>query len=334
VAEVTAAEHAEDPTPLKVVPVRHPGRWVAAAVLLVLLAMVVHTLFSKIPSQTGSGTQWRFGWNVVGSLIFSPDYVQGAELTLWLTFVAMAIGIVGGLVVATMRLSPNPLLKGTAWTFTWFFRGTPVIVQIFFWYNITSIYPTLSLGVPFGPAFLHLDPNATITPFIAAACLGLGVNESAYMSEIVRAGMLSVDAGQAEAAASIGMGRLLTLRRVLLPQAMRVIIPPTGNEVISMLKLTSLAGFVSIGELFFQAQATASTTYVEIPPLIAISLWYLFFTTVLSIIQYFVERHYGRGFGGSSQRGFWAVLGRPFGRFGRPALAAAQDPVPPRVVAA
>ena len=299
--------------PPKIVPVRHPGRWVAAGVILVVVAMMIHTLISHIPSQTGRGTQWRFGWDQVGALIFTSPYVSGAELTLWLTFVAMSIGIIGGLITAVLRLSANPILSGCAFLFTWFFRGTPVIVQIFFWYNILSIYPKLSLGIPFGTEFVHLNPSKVITGFVAAAILGLGVNEAAYMSEIVRAGFLSVDVGQSEAAASLGMGRALTTRRILLPQAMRVIIPPTGNEVISMLKLTSLASFVGIAELNYQASATAARTFAPIPPLIAISLWYLAFTTVLSIIQYFIERRFSRGFG-RARTGprFWEVMRRPF----------------------
>jgi polar amino acid transport system permease protein len=321
----------DDPgSPIKAVPVRHPGRWVAAVVLLVLVAMVVHTLLSKIPSATGKGEQWRFGWDLVGQLIFSAPYVQGAELTLWLTFVAMSVGIVGGLIVSTLRLSPNPLLAGTAWTYTWFFRGTPVIVQIFFWYNILSIYPALTIGVPFGPAFWNLNPNAIITGFVAAAILGLGLNEAAYMSEIIRGGILSVDRGQLEAAQSLGMGRMLTLRLVTLPQAMRVIIPPTGNEVISMLKYTSLAAFVGLGELDYQAQQTQAATFRPIPPFIAISLWYLAMTTVLSIGQYFLERHYRVGITANQPNRFfhfWArkvTEGRP-DKFRQPVLPLEQS---------
>lgn len=228
--------------------------------------------------------------------------LQAAVETLWITLLAMAVGIAGGLLIATLRVSPNPLLSGSAWIYTWFFRGTPVIVQIFFWYNILTVYPTLTVGVPFGPALWHLDPNAVITGFIAAAVLGLGLNEAAYMSEIYRAGILSIDAGQHEAAQSLGMGRLLTLRRVVLPQAMRVIIPPTGNEVISMLKASSLAAFVSIPELFFQAQATGAITGQLIPPFITISIWYLAMTSVLSVAQYFLERHYRRGIAGRAER--------------------------------
>jgi polar amino acid transport system permease protein len=301
-------------SPIRAVRVRHPGRWVAALVLCVLVAMVVNTLLSKIPSATGKGVQWRFGWNVVRQLIFSAPYVEGAKMTLWLTVVAMFFGMVGGLLVATMRLSPNPLLKGSAWTFTWFFRGTPVLIQIFFWYNILSVYPTLSIGIPFGSAFWQLNPLTLISGFIAAAVLGLGLNEAAYMSEIYRAGILSVDAGQVEAAKSLGMRRGLTLRRVVLPQALRIIIPPTGNEVISMLKTTSLVAFVGIAELDYQAQATLAATYQAIPAFIAISLWYLAFTTVLSIGQYFLERHYRRGTAGDAPDPLSRVWARMFGR--------------------
>jgi polar amino acid transport system permease protein len=296
-----AVSHDAPGSPIKAVPVRHPGRWVAAAGLLVLVAMVVNTLLSRIPSATGKGTQWRFGWDLVRQLIFSAPYVRGAELTLWLTFVAMAVGIVGGLIVAMLRLSPNPLLSGTAWTYTWFFRGTPVIVQIFFWYNIATVYPQLTIGIPFGPAFWHLDPLSVFTGFVAAAVLGLGLNEAAYMSEIFRAGILSVDAGQHEAAQSLGMGRLLTLRRVVLPQAMRVIIPPTGNEVIGMLKYTSLAAFVGLGELDYQAQQTQASTFNAIPPFITISLWYLAMTSLLSVAQFYIERHYRQSRAGPSE---------------------------------
>jgi polar amino acid transport system permease protein len=297
--------------PIKAVPVRHPGRWVAALALCVIVAMLVNTLVSKIPSETGPGVQWRFGWDEVGRLLFSAPYVSGAEMTIWLTFVAMSVGIAGGLLVAVMRLSPNPLLKGSAWTFTWFFRGTPVVIQIFFWYNIVSVYPQLAIGIPFGHEFWQLNPNNVITPFIAAAVLGLGINEAAYMSEIYRAGILSVHAGQVEAAQSLGMRRALLMRRVVLPQALRVIIPPTGNEVISMLKTTSLVAFVGIAELLYQAQATIAATYQVIPPYIAVSLWYLAMTTVLSIGQYFLERHYRRGTTGDRPDGLarlWARM--------------------------
>jgi polar amino acid transport system permease protein len=284
---------------------------VAGVVLVVLVAMVANTIVSKIPAQNGGpGTQWRYGWDLVGQLILSAPYANAAVLTMWLTFVAMLVGIGGGLVVAMFRLSPNPLLSGTAWFYTWFFRGTPVLVQIFFWYNIASIYPTLGVGVPFGQVLLHLNPITLISGFVAAAILGLGFNEAAYMSEIFRAGILSVDAGQVEAAQSLGLTRLLTQRLIVLPQAMRVIVPPTSNEVISMLKTSSLAGLVGLPELFYQYEGTSANTFQNIPPLVAISLWYLLMTTVLSIGQYFIERHYRRGVAGMKPDRFATIWSR------------------------
>jgi len=316
------------PAVIKAVPVRHPGRWVAGAVLVLLAAMVIHTLLTHIPGPSPGTTQWRFSWDVVGADLFSPSIIPAAELTIWLTVVAMIVGIVGGLIVGTMRLSANPLLKGAAFFYAWFFRGTPVLVQIIFWYNIATIYPRLRFGIPFGHAYWRVSPDSIFTGFVAAAVLGLGLNEAAYMSEIVRAGILSVDAGQLEAAQSLGMRRSLTLRRIVLPQAMRVIIPPTGNEVISMLKTTSLAGLVGMIELYGWSQAEANRTFQTIPPLITISIWYLFMTTVLSIGQYFIERHYRRGVAGQSPGTFAEIWAMSIGRWGHAEVPNASQPNP------
>jgi polar amino acid transport system permease protein len=194
-----------------------------------------------------------------------------------------------------MRLSPNRLLSGSSWIYIWFFRGTPVLVQLTFWYvGITYLYPQLTLGVPFGPALYTVHANALITSFIAAA-LGLSLNEGAYMAEIVRAGIISVDEGQTEAAQSLGMSRAQTLRRIVLPQAMRIIIPPTGNETISMLKTTSLVIVIAGADLFTATQNISNTNYQIVPLLLVSSLWYLLFTSVLTIGQYYVERYYARG---------------------------------------
>jgi polar amino acid transport system permease protein len=207
----------------------------------------------------------------------------------------MVIGIAIGVVLAVMRLSPNPLVGGASWIYVWLFRGTPVLVQLLFWQFVSALYPHLSIGIPFGGAELaHADANSLIHPF-TAAILGLGLNEGAYMSEIVRAGILSVDEGQSEAAHALGMSRMQTLRRIVLPQAMRVIIPPTGNETISMLKTTSLVSVIAYAELLYSAQLIYSVNYKTIPLLIVASAWYLFFTTILSIGQYYVERRYARG---------------------------------------
>jgi polar amino acid transport system permease protein len=206
----------------------------------------------------------------------------------------MVIGIAFGVVLAVMRRSPNPLVSRASWLYIWFFRGTPVLVQLLFWYNIAALYPKLGLGIPFGPAFVHPDVNTLITAF-RAAVLALGLNEAAYMAEIVRAGMISVDEGQTHAAQSLGMTRLQTMQRIVLPQAMRVIIPPTGNETISMLKTTSLASTIAVAELLYSAQLIYARTYKVIPLLIVVSIWYIVCTSVLYVGQHYLERHYGRG---------------------------------------
>jgi polar amino acid transport system permease protein len=236
----------------------------------------------------------RFPWHDVRDWFFSAEILHGVLLTLELTVIAMAIGIVLGVAVAIMRLSSNRLLSGPAWVYTWFFRGTPVYVQLFFWFNVGLLYPNFSVGLPFLPISFVSEP-ATIISGIYAAILGLGLNEAAYMAEIARAGIISVDEGQVEAATSLGMTKGQTLRLVVLPQAMRVIIPPTGNEVISMLKTTSLAASISVLELFGEAQNIYAGNYRIIGLIITASLWYLLMTTVLSIGQFYVERHFARG---------------------------------------
>jgi polar amino acid transport system permease protein len=266
------------------VPVRHPGRWVAAAIILLLAAMFVHGLVTN--------KAWQ--WNVVGQYLFDPQILRGLLVTIELTALAMVIGVVLGVILAVMRLSPNPVVSGISWVYTWFFRGTPVLVQIVFWSFIGLLYRFPSLGVPFGPSFVFFDANVLIPVFVGAT-LGLGLNEAAYMSEIIRAGILSVDPGQTEAAEALGMSRLLVLRRIVLPQAMRVIIPPTGNETISMLKTTSLVTIVALHDLFGVAQFIYGNNFKQIPLLVVASLWYLVLTSVLSIGQYYIERRYSRG---------------------------------------
>ena len=272
------------PDEIKAVPVRHPGRWVATAIIVVVLAAVGNSV----------ATNSRFEWGVVGHFFFSSRILDGLVLTLELTAVAMVIGIAFGAVLAVMRLSPNPLVSGSSWVYVWFFRGTPLLVQILFWYAIAALYPRVNLGIPFGPAFIHANANELITP-VTAAILALGLNEAAYMAEIVRAGILSVDEGQTEAAQALGFTRLQTMRRIVLPQAMRVILPPTGNETISMLKNTALVSVISVTELLFAAQQIYDVNYKTIPLLLVASIWYLIVTTVLSIGQFYIERHYGRG---------------------------------------
>ena len=279
--------------PIKAVPVRHPWRWVSAAVVLLLVAMLVHSLFFSTVERGGQ-PQPRYQWGIVGHYLTWPTITKGLEVTLFVTAVAMVIGIILGVVAAICRLSVNPILSMASWVYIWFFRGTPVLVQLLFWYNIAYLYPTFGLGLPFGHVFASYNANTYITAIVAGT-LGLGLNEGAYMAEIVRAGILSVDEGQTEAAQSIGMTRITTLRRIVLPQAMRVIIPPVGNETISMLKTSSLVSVITVTELLFSAQAIYSVNYETIPLLMVASLWYLAVTSVLTVGQYYVERYYARG---------------------------------------
>ncbi|MDR2988748.1 MAG: amino acid ABC transporter permease [Nocardiopsaceae bacterium] len=277
----TRTGHAEE---IKAIPVRHPGRWVAAVIVLVLFAMLAHTLV----------TNPHFEWNIVGNYFFSSRVLKGLWYTILLTVISMAIGIVLGVILAVMRLSQNPLLSGASWIYIWFFRGTPVLVQLLVWFNLAFLYPHVSIGVPFGPSFATANANSLITPFLAAI-LGLGLNEGAYMAEIVRAGILSVEFGQSEAAQALGMTRGLTLRRIILPQAMRVIIPPTGNETISMLKTSSLASVITVTELLYAVQLIYSVNFKTIPLLITASIWYLIVTSLLTVGQYYIERRFARG---------------------------------------
>lgn len=281
-AEVT--DGAGRPADITAVPVRRPGRWVVAAIVVVVAAALIRS------AVTSPGFQWK----VVGDYLFDTRVLEGLLVTIELTVIAMAIGIVLGVMLALMRLSPNPLVSSASWLYIWFFRGTPVLVQLLFWYSIAALYPKLALGIPFGPAFVHPDVNTLITAF-RAAVLGLGLNEGAYMAEIVRAGMISVDEGQTDAAQSLGMTRIQTMRRVVLPQAMRVIIPPTGNETISMLKTTSLASVITVTELTYAVQLIYSVNFKPIPLLIVASIWYIVCTSVLYVGQYYLERYYGRG---------------------------------------
>jgi polar amino acid transport system permease protein len=256
--EVTAEEGR--PEEIRAVPVRHVGRWVATAIVVVIAVAVVNSIT----------TNPRFEWSVVGHYLFDQRVLEGLRVTLELTVIAMAAGIVLGVLLAVMRLSPNKLVSGVSWLYIWFFRGTPVLVQIIFWYFISALYPRIDLGIPFGPAFIHANANTLIKPF-TAAILALGLNEGAYMSEIVRAGIISVDEGQADAARSLGMTRLQAMRRIVLPQAMRVIIPPTGNETISMLKTTSLVSVIAVPDLLYAVQAIYAGNFKTIPLLIAAS---------------------------------------------------------------
>ncbi len=268
-----------------IVPRARRGRFVGTAIATVFAAWIVFQVL----------TNRGFEWGVVARYMLDPQILSGVVMTVALTVLVMAIGIVIGIVVGVMRLAGDVVLSLWADAYIWFFRGTPVLVQLVFWYNLASLFPTIAFGVPFGgPKLFHISSTVAISSF-TAALLGLGLNEGAYMAEIVRAGILSVDPGQTEAAKALGYRPLQILKVVVIPQAMKAIVPPTGNQVIGMLKYTSLASVVALPELMQSAEDIYSRTFQTIPLLIVASLWYLILTTVLTVIQRFIERHYAAG---------------------------------------
>ncbi|MEU6195610.1 amino acid ABC transporter permease [Streptomyces sp. NPDC047061] len=265
------------PEQIKAIPVRHYGRWVAAAVVIAILVLI-GIAFSNADINYG----------IIPGYVVDGTILSGAWHTLYISVLAMVLGLVLGVILAIMRMSSNPVTSTVAWFYIWFFRGTPVLVQLLLWYNIALVFPILNLG------FYKDEMNQVMTPFLAAL-LGLGLNEAAYMSEIVRAGIQSVDEGQTEASHALGMTQAQTLRRVILPQAMRVIVPPTGNEYINMLKTSSLASVVQFPELIKRATDISSTSLAVVEMYFVACIWYLFLTTIFSIVQYYIERHYARG---------------------------------------
>lgn len=288
-------------TSIDAVPVRHPGRWLATGLIVLFGAALAVSVV----------TNPRFQWGVVGDYMFSRPILEGLKLTLQLTVVAQALGIVIGVALAVMRLSSNPVLSRGAWAYIWFFRGTPLLVQLIFWYNLSALYPQISIGIPFGPSLLSGNANDLITPF-TVAILGLGLNEGAYMAEIVRGGIAGIDRGQSEAAKALGMPHPQTLRRIVLPQAMKLIVPPTGNQTILMLKTTSLVSVLALADLLYAAQAIYARTFETIPMLIVVSLWFLAVTSVLTVGQHYLEEHFSQGSdrGGATtaRRRSWAML--------------------------
>ena len=301
---MTSEPGRERPEPIRAVPLRHPGRWVAIAVIAVLAAMFVHMLV------TNDAFQWAF----IRDNALSEPVLTGAKNTLILTALSMIGGISFGIVLAVMRLSPNPVLSGGAWVYVWFFRAVPRVVLLILFGNLGVLYAQYDVGIPFDRQiadlfglsfdgrFFGVSANTILTAFVAAL-LGLALSEAAYMAEIVRAGISSIDEGQTEAAQALGMSRGRLMRRIVLPQAMRVIVPPTGNETIAMVKDTALVAFVPYYELFFQLQAIGSRTFQLFPMLVAACLWYLAITSVLMVGQHFLERRFSRGTRRSTDRG-------------------------------
>ncbi|MFD1713123.1 amino acid ABC transporter permease [Amnibacterium flavum] len=284
------------------VSLKHPWRIAGIVLVLILALLLVITV----------ATNERFQWDVVVGYLFNPRILAGLGMTIFLTFIAMVIGLALGVVIAVMRTSASRTLRWSSSFYVWFFRGTPVLVQLVFWYNLGYLFPELTFGIPFLEPFVTVDTNSVITPLLAAI-LGLGLNEGAYLAEIIRAGILSVSTGQREAATSIGMTRYQAFRRIILPQAMRVIIPPTGNETIGMLKSTSLVSVIALSDLMYSAQSIYSRTFEVIPLLLTASIWYLVLTSLLSIGQAQIETHFGRGAlaeAGVSGRGMSHLLRR------------------------
>ncbi|MFG2377478.1 amino acid ABC transporter permease [Streptomyces sp. NPDC048504] len=266
------------PKPIKAIPVRHYGRYVSAVIAIGILVAIVYAF--------GQG---KINWHAVPDYFFDHRIMTGVYKTLLLTVLSMVIGIVGGIGLAVMRLSKNPVTSSIAWFYIWFFRGTPVLVQLFLWFNLGLVFEYINLG----PIYKNYWSDF-MTPLLTAL-LGLGLNEAAYMAEICRAGLLAVDEGQTEASHALGMSHAKTLRRIVIPQAMRVIVPPTGNEVINMLKTTSLVAAVQYPELFRYAQDIGQNSGAPVEMYFLAAAWYLIMTSILSVGQYYVERYYARG---------------------------------------
>ncbi|ROQ66105.1 amino acid ABC transporter membrane protein (PAAT family) [Streptomyces sp. 840.1] len=266
------------PEAIKAIPVRHYGRYVSAVIAIAALVAIIYAF-----------SQGKITWGAVPDYFFDDRIVKGVGQTLLLTALSMVIGVVGGILLAVMRLSKNPVTSSIAWSYIWFFRGTPVLVQLFVWFNLGLVFQYINLGP------IYKDYWSSFMTPLLTALLGLGLNEAAYMAEICRAGLLSVDEGQTEASHALGMSHAKTLRRVVIPQAMRVIVPPTGNEVINMLKTTSLVAAVQFYELFKYAQDIGQASGAPVEMYFLAAAWYLIMTSVLSVGQYYLERYYARG---------------------------------------
>ena len=274
---VDKAPPAVPPEQIKAIPVRHYGRWVAGTAVIAVLVLI-GIAFSNA----------NINYSIIPDYLTDSTILSGMWHTLLISVLAMVLGLALGVVLAVMRMSSNPVTSTVSWFYIWFFRGTPVLVQLLLWYNISIVFPILNLG------FYKNEMKDVMTPLLTAL-LGLGLNEAAYMAEIVRAGIQSVDEGQTEASHALGMTHGQTLRRVVLPQAMRVIVPPTGNEYINMLKTSSLAYIVQYNELIKRAQDISSTSLAVVEMYFVASIWYLILTSVFSVFQYYIERHFARG---------------------------------------
>lgn len=269
----------------RVVPLRRPGRWIVTAVVLVVVAQIAH----------GLATNPFYQWDRFRYWFLRPTILDGLLITLEVTALSAVLGLLGGILLALGRLSGSPVLRAVSWTYTWLFRSVPLIVVLIFLYNFSALYRTVSLGVPFGPAFVTFDESRLATDMVVAV-VGLGLNEAAYASEVVRGGILSVDQGQHEAAAALGLPRRYQFTRIVFPQALRSITPNYVNQLIGLIKATSLVFYVSLLDLFGSVQTMGSTYPGDIVPLLLVAtVWYLILTSVVSVVQFYVERYFARG---------------------------------------
>jgi len=282
---------------LRIVGKRYYGRWLSALLVLLCVAAMAHSMINNP----------RFEWGVIADNFTEASILQGVVMTLQLTAISVVLGFAFGTVLALMRLSSNPVLVAVSWAYTWFFRGVPMLVQLFLWYNIAALYPTLSLSLPGAGELWSAQSNALISPF-SAAVIALVMHQSAYAAEIVRAGIQSVGNGQLEAARALGYRPAQIFRFTILPQAMRAILPPAGNEVIGQLKTTAVVSVISLQDVLFSAQIIYQRTYEVIPLLLVATLWYLLMTSVLSVGQFYIERYFSRGVSRGQSRTLWRSL--------------------------
>ena len=288
--------HTDD---LKIVGKRYYGRWLSALVVLLCVVAMAHSMINNP----------RFEWSVIAENFTGESILQGVLMTLQLTAISVVLGFAFGTVLALMRLSSNPVLVAVSWAYTWFFRGVPMLVQLFLWYNIAALYPRIALSIPGLGELWSAQSNALVSPF-SAAVIALVMHQSAYAAEIVRAGIQSVGNGQIEAARALGYRPAQIFRHTVLPQAMRAIMPPAGNEIIGQLKTTAVVSVISLQDVLFSAQIIYQRTYEVIPLLLVATLWYLLMTSVLSVGQYYVERYFGRGVTRREKRSLLSSLPR------------------------
>lgn len=287
-----------DPEQLRIVPLRHTWRWLAVAVVLALVAAIIKSAVANP----------EFQWPVVARYLFNPLIIDGLGKTILLTIVVMILATIGGTIAALMMMSPSKLLSVPAAIFVWFFRGTPALVQLILWYNLSIVVKEFTVWLPWIGTLYSVSTNDIMTPLVSAT-VALSLHESGYMAEIVRSGLKSVSKGQYEASACLGMKPGMALRRIILPQAMRMIIPPTGNETINLLKTTSLVSIIAVSDLLYSAQSIYARTFETIPLLLVVSFWYLAVVSIMSVGQFYLERHFSRDEHGNNGGVAATVLG-------------------------